>query len=118
VPRGSANTGDRRDLVNGPIAYRSFLFLRAPRRRSPDATEECWQVFYGDVRVGTIAKRVGIPPDQAPWGWSCGFYPGIHPGQALKLAAKCEPIRLSNCSENRPTDREQEAMQTLLHRPR
>jgi hypothetical protein len=51
------------------------------RRRSPDAHEECWQIFYGDVRVGTIAKRVGIPRDQAPWGWSCGFYPGSHPGE-------------------------------------
>src|SRR5258708_38714138 len=23
------------------------------RRRSPDAPDECWHVFYGDVRVGT-----------------------------------------------------------------
>jgi hypothetical protein len=51
------------------------------RRRSPDAPEESWQVFYGDVRVGTIGKRVGIPRDQAPWGWTCGFYPGSHPGE-------------------------------------
>ena len=51
------------------------------RRRSPDAREECWQIFYGDVRVGTIGKRVGIPRDQTPWGWSCGFYPGSHPGE-------------------------------------
>src|SRR3982074_2156983 len=46
------------------------------RRRSPDARKECWQIFYGAVRVGTIAKRVGIPRDQAPWGWSCGFLSG------------------------------------------
>jgi hypothetical protein len=31
------------------------------RRRSPDARDECWPVFYGDVRVGTIPRRVGIP---------------------------------------------------------
>jgi hypothetical protein len=37
------------------------------RRRSPDA-RECWQIFYGDVRVGSIAKRIGIPCGQAPWG--------------------------------------------------
>jgi hypothetical protein len=36
------------------------------RRRSPDAPEDSWQVFYGDVRVGTIAKRIGIPPGQDP----------------------------------------------------
>jgi hypothetical protein len=53
------------------------------RRRSPDASEECWQIFYGDVRVGTISKRIGIPPDQVLWGWSCGFYPGSHPGECI-----------------------------------
>jgi hypothetical protein len=51
------------------------------RRQSPDAHEECWQVFYGDVRVGTIAKRIGISRDQHLWGWSCGLYPGSHPGE-------------------------------------
>jgi hypothetical protein len=51
------------------------------RRRSPDAPEECWHVFYGDVRVGTIAIRSGIPHDEDPWEWNCGFYPGSHPGE-------------------------------------
>jgi hypothetical protein len=50
------------------------------RRRAPNR-HDCWHVLYGDVRVGTIAKRVGIPRDQAPWGWTCGFYPGSHPGE-------------------------------------
>ena len=49
------------------------------RRRSPDAPDECWHVFYGDVRVGTIALRTGMPPGEDPWSWSCGFYPGSHP---------------------------------------
>jgi hypothetical protein len=49
------------------------------RRRSPDAPEECWHVFYGDVRVGTIALRTGMPHHEDPWGWACGFYPGSHP---------------------------------------
>jgi hypothetical protein len=31
------------------------------------------------VRIGTIAIRTGIPPDEDPWGWACGFYPGSHP---------------------------------------
>jgi hypothetical protein len=51
------------------------------RRRSPDAREECWHVYYGDVHVGTIAIRTGIPHDEDPWGWDCGFYPGSHPGE-------------------------------------
>jgi hypothetical protein len=47
------------------------------RRRSPDA--ECWHVYCGDVRVGTIALRTGMPPGEDPWSWACGFYPGSHP---------------------------------------
>jgi len=31
------------------------------RRRSPDAPEECWHVFCGDVRVSVIAIRTGMP---------------------------------------------------------
>lgn len=49
------------------------------RRRDPEAPDECWHVYHGDVRVGTIAKRVGIPFDEELWGWLCGFYPGCHP---------------------------------------
>jgi hypothetical protein len=39
------------------------------RRRSTDAPEECWHIYYGDVQVGTIAIRTGIPHDEDPWGW-------------------------------------------------
>src|SRR4029077_5960001 len=49
------------------------------RRPSLDAPDECWHVYYGDVHVGTIAIRTGMPPGEDPWGWSCGFYPGAHP---------------------------------------
>src|SRR3982074_1442981 len=51
------------------------------RRRSPDAREECWHVYYGDVHAGTIAIRTGIPSDEGRWEWHCGFYPGSHPGE-------------------------------------
>jgi hypothetical protein len=51
------------------------------RRRSTDAREECWHIYYGDVHAGTIAIRSGIPYDEDPWEWSCGFYPGSHPGE-------------------------------------
>jgi hypothetical protein len=30
---------------------------------------------------GTIAMRNGNPHDTDPWQWSCGFYPGSHPGE-------------------------------------
>jgi len=51
------------------------------RRRSLDAPDECWHVWYGDVRVGTIAIRTGMPPGEDPWSWACGFYPGSHPAE-------------------------------------
>ena len=51
------------------------------RRRSTDAREECWHVYYGDVLAGTIAIRSGNPHDEDPWELHCGFYPGSHPGE-------------------------------------
>jgi hypothetical protein len=57
------------------------------RRRCPEARDECWHVYYGDVHTGTIALRGGIPHDEYPWGWSCGFYPGSHPGECTNGSA-------------------------------
>jgi hypothetical protein len=57
------------------------------RRRDHDRREECWLIYYGDVHVGTIAVRSGIPHDQAPWGWRCGFYPGSNPGECTSGTA-------------------------------
>jgi hypothetical protein len=57
------------------------------RRRSPEARDECWQIYYGDVRAGVIALRAGIPQDEDPWGWSCGFYPGSHPCECTSGSA-------------------------------
>jgi hypothetical protein len=37
------------------------------RRRSIDAREECWHVYYGDVLAGTIPIRSGNPHDEDPW---------------------------------------------------
>lgn len=45
------------------------------RRRDPDAHQEAWRVHYGDVHVGTIAVRSGMPATADQWEWSCGFYP-------------------------------------------
>ena len=45
-------------------------------RRDPEAQQETWLIYYGDVRVGVIAERVGNPDSTPGWQWSCGFYPG------------------------------------------
>jgi hypothetical protein len=57
------------------------------RRHDIEAPDECWHVYYGNVRVGTIAKRAGIPFDKEPWGWACGFYPGSHPRECTNGVA-------------------------------
>jgi hypothetical protein len=49
------------------------------RRRDPDAQLKTWRVHYGDVAVGTIGIRAGVPVDVDQWGWNCGFYPGTEP---------------------------------------
>jgi hypothetical protein len=49
-------------------------------RRYPER-QDCWHIYYGDVHVGTIARRVGCPADVDQWEWRCGFYPGMEPGR-------------------------------------
>jgi hypothetical protein len=51
------------------------------RRRSDNPHRITWHVYYGDIRVGLIGERAGVPVDVDQWQWSCGFYPGLHPGQ-------------------------------------
>jgi hypothetical protein len=50
-------------------------------RRRYSERPDCWHVYCGDVRVGTIARRTGSPHDEDPWEWRCGFYPGMEPRQ-------------------------------------
>ena len=57
------------------------------RRRSHDSLREVWLVFYGDIPVGTIGERAGVPADLDRWGWTCGFYPGAEPSQHRHGAA-------------------------------
>jgi hypothetical protein len=57
------------------------------RRRSTDAREECWHVYYGYVHVGTIALRSGALVDVDQWGWQCGFHPPSHNGRQTEDTA-------------------------------
>jgi hypothetical protein len=67
------------------------------RRRSTDAREECWHVYYRDVHAGTIAIRSGNPHDEDPWEWHCVFYPGSEPGEQNGTAATFdEAARISS----------------------
>ena len=55
--------------------------LNLTRRRSNDSPQESWRIFYGDVPVGWIGIRSGVPVGVARWGWRCGFYPGMEQGR-------------------------------------
>lgn len=51
------------------------------RRSKDDSQRETWLIYFGDVRVGVIGRRAGVPNSVPQWGWSCGFYPGTVPGE-------------------------------------
>src|SRR6266446_1249451 len=57
------------------------------RRRYPERPD-CWHIYYGDICVGTIARRVGNPFDTDPWERTSGFYPGSHPGECTSDTSK------------------------------
>jgi len=64
------------DILRDCLGPRGALQYHMPeltRRRNPDAPEECWHVYYGDVHAGTITIRTGCPHDKDPWEWICGF---------------------------------------------
>ncbi len=64
------------------------------RRRDPNASQEAWLIFYGDICVGGIAARTGNPDSTDPWQWRCGFYPGSNPGECTSgTAATFEQAR-------------------------
>ena len=51
------------------------------RRRSDNEHQESWHIYSGDVRVGFIRMRAGVPISADQWSWAVGFYPGLDPGQ-------------------------------------
>jgi hypothetical protein len=69
------------------------------RRRSRDAHQEVWHVFYSDVRVGSIGQRAGVAVDVDQWGWTCGFYPAfiratINTDQPPRSSRRAPPSKL------------------------
>ncbi len=75
--------GFRRDLGAGARAVLSDDCLLAlqwgmpvlTRRRSQNRDQESWLICHGDVHVGTIGIRSGVPVHVDQWQWSRGFYP-------------------------------------------
>lgn len=58
------------------------------RRKKPDRPD-CWNIRAGDVDIGAIGRRPGVPLHVDQWEWSCG----IHPNAARGTAASFEAAR-------------------------
>jgi len=58
----------------------SMRHVQLTRRRDFEAHQETWRVFYGDVRVGTIARSVGNP-NAAPMAMALRLLSGSRPGE-------------------------------------
>jgi len=61
------------------VAISNSSMPNLTRRRYPER-QDCWDIYFRDVHVGTIARRAGVPVDTDQWGWHVGFYPGTDPG--------------------------------------
>jgi hypothetical protein len=57
------------------------------RRRSDNPHQEVWQIHCAGVCIGTIGERAGVPVHADQWQWSCGFHPGLGPGQERRGVA-------------------------------
>jgi hypothetical protein len=69
------------DLNRGMGQTRFKTVTELTRRPDKGHHDEGWFVYFGDVRVGHIGLRTGVPVLEPQWGWTCGFYPGCAPGQ-------------------------------------
>jgi hypothetical protein len=53
-------------------------------RRRDGYRKDCWRIYFGDVHVGDIDPRAGVPTSVDQWEWYCGFGPPARRG--LKAA--------------------------------
>ncbi|UPK31164.1 hypothetical protein [Bradyrhizobium sp. 195] len=51
-----------------------------------------WQIYFGDVRIGQIGRRSGVPGHTDQWGWILGFHPGMR-SQLTGSASSFEEAR-------------------------
>jgi len=50
------------------------------RRRVKDQQTEHWLIFDGDIEIGSIGTRSGVPTYVDQWQWTISFYPPSHRG--------------------------------------
>ncbi|WP_213291117.1 hypothetical protein [Bradyrhizobium sp. sGM-13] len=49
------------------------------RRRDPHGPDR-WKIYFGDVCIGDIRPRAGVPTTVDQLEWYCGFVPPAHRG--------------------------------------
>jgi hypothetical protein len=55
----AGTTHSARAICLPPSTALQWRMPELSRRRSTDAREECWHIYYGDIHAGTIAIRTG-----------------------------------------------------------
>ena len=64
--------------------------------RDPDAPQETWHIHYGDVQVGMIGRRAGVPAEADQWGW-------VRPGEcAERWRSNCQSRLTTRAKNSRP----------------
>jgi hypothetical protein len=59
------------------------------RRRYPER-QDCWHIYFGDVHVGTIARRVGQAPAKGAGAGGKSLGP-LHAEHAIRHTPKLNP---------------------------
>jgi hypothetical protein len=73
--------------LDSRLRQRDFRAMTTLTRRKSSERHDTWHIIYDGVQVGMISRRAGAPIDSNPWGWSCGFYPGMEPREHQDGAA-------------------------------
>ena len=59
------------------------------RRREKDRHQESWRIYFGDVQVGWIGERAGVPKGVDQWGWSCAASMIFDVAAGMEVAQGC-----------------------------
>jgi hypothetical protein len=76
-------------FVNNVTTRWPIRMTELTRRRMNDRKVDVWHVYFGDVQVGSIGMRSGVPNDVDQWSWTCGFV-----SQRLKISGTPVPSPL------------------------
>jgi hypothetical protein len=59
------------------------------RRKDPHRPDR-WTIYSGDIAIGSIGTRPGVPVHVDQWEWDCGLHPNSAGGTAASFEAARE----------------------------